>query len=109
MPSGEKSELANVLYFKPGLGQNIAQHASPAAKKCTLLFFAFSVDSASFVLNLLPAACFLNQTLYSSNNLREVIVCRQIRTLCYRTVCAVSVCFYLSKGKAAGNVRGLGR
>ena len=60
VPSGEKSELANVLYFKPGLGQNIAHHASPAAKKITLLIFAFSVDSASFVHSLLPAACFLN-------------------------------------------------
>ena len=42
-PSGEKSELANVLYFKPGLGQNIAQHASPAAKDVPFWFLHFQL------------------------------------------------------------------
>ena len=29
---GEKPELTNVLPFMPGVGQNIATHASPAAR-----------------------------------------------------------------------------
>ena len=38
-PPIKNPELTNVLPFKPGVGQNIAMHASPAARNFFLVLF----------------------------------------------------------------------
>ena len=49
VPTVENPELANVLPLKPGVGQNIAMHASPAARSFFLvLIYAFPFHSTSF-------------------------------------------------------------
>ena len=43
-PSAAKClRLSKILSLKPGVGQTIAVHASPAAKKVIFQFFVFSV------------------------------------------------------------------
>ena len=41
IPIAENLKLSKGLYFGPGGGQNIALHASPDARKFTLLIFTF--------------------------------------------------------------------
>ena len=55
VPCAENPELSKVLSFKPGVGQSIASHASPAARHSTLLIFTFLVHSLNFFfLQILP-------------------------------------------------------
>ena len=50
VPSGENPELTNGLSLKPGVGQNIATHASLTAKNVFLVLISiFAVLSPSFV------------------------------------------------------------
>ena len=44
-PSAENPELTNVLPLKPGVGQNIAMHASPAATN----FFLVLISTFTFI------------------------------------------------------------
>ena len=53
-----RTQSFKVLPLKPGVGQNIAKHASPTARDFFLeLLFAFPVHSPSFFLTPLPSFC----------------------------------------------------
>ena len=55
VPSVENTELTHVLLLKPGVGQDIAIHASPTARNFVLvLIFTLPVHSPSFSPNPLP-------------------------------------------------------
>ena len=49
--SVENLELSMVVLLKHGVGQTIATHASPAARKASLSISTFPVRSVSFVSN----------------------------------------------------------
>ena len=56
VPSVENPELTNVLHLKPGVGQNIATHASPTTMN---LFLVLISTSRSIRLNFFkPSALF---------------------------------------------------
>ena len=47
-PSAETQELSKCISFKPGVGQDLAMHASQSARNCGRLISAFPLSSASF-------------------------------------------------------------
>ena len=49
------SKLSEVLSLKPGVGRNIALHASPAARNSTVLMSTFPLYSTSFIANLVSS------------------------------------------------------
>ena len=55
--SSENTQLSTVLSFKPGVGQNIALHALPAARNFAFLVSAFSVYSTAVSVYVCVCVC----------------------------------------------------
>ena len=47
VPSADNPKLSKVLSFEPGVSQNTASQALPAARNSTLLLYTFQVHSSS--------------------------------------------------------------
>ena len=82
VPSDEILELTNILPLKPGVGQNIAIHASPTARNIFLVQIStFPVHSPSFFPN--PLILQEMRSLFSSPSLTSIINCHNLNHLLY--------------------------